>query len=320
MAQAKNEQALRSVNEQIQSAKSALGEMKFPKSNGVALRFLELAQESPMQVISKTLQSKNDWGKMIKEYGRLQEQFNAIQSRFTDAVENVVEDKKEFEEATKQYYAALLVMTDCQVYMANALGKRLKKDDTEERINLLKNESQTLSKNIEAFKMNVNRAVQNMGEHQLTSIKKGEDVRLNEIIPNIKSAYDRAYDQHNPFWKWVKQLFQKSDRAKEINFLNALSEHKECSEFVRFQAIRLVHGKIQTEWFGEGSKLGKMLGGLLDNGKFFVDKNSDETLVNFLEQHEELKELMPDSLKDYLAEQDKEYKDVARNVFSNRIQ
>lgn len=168
--------------------------------------------------------------------------------------------------------------------------------------------------------MNVNRAVQNMGEHQLTSIKKGEDVRLNEIIPNIKSAYDRAYDQHNPFWKWVKQLFQKSDRAKEINFLNALSEHKECSEFVRFQAIRLVHGKIQTEWFGEGSKLGKMLGGLLDNGKFFVDKNSDETLVNFLEQHEELKELMPDSLKDYLAEQDKEYKDVARNVFSNRIQ
>ncbi|OEH46418.1 hypothetical protein lpari_02757 [Legionella parisiensis] len=39
------------------------------------------------------------------------------------------------------------------------------------------------------------------------------------------------------FWRWVKDLFQKSDRAQEINFLNAVSTHHGCNELIRAQAI-----------------------------------------------------------------------------------
>ncbi len=180
-------------------------------------------------------------------------------------------------------------------------------------------EHDILKDNIISYKRTVESVALAVADHQLRNINEGEVVRLNEVIPYIKTTYDKAYqEEHNPFWRWVRSIFKKSDRAQEIEFLNQISQHEACTEFVRFQAACLVHDKIvNTEWFGEGSKLGKFLGAVIDKGEFFVDKKNNENLVHFIQEHH-LEDQMPKSLKDYLADNDATYQEQAAEVFGKR--
>ncbi|QLZ68166.1 hypothetical protein FOLKNPGA_00944 [Legionella sp. PC1000] len=170
-----------------------------------------------------------------------------------------------------------------------------------------------LQDDISSYKKKVEEVAFAVADHQLRNIQKGEKVRLNEVIPHIKAVYDKAYeDEHNPFWRWIKSKFKKSDRAKEVEFLNQISKHPQCSESIRLQAIRLVHDKIiHEEMFGKegkvykGSKLGKLFERVLGKGDFFADKDG-ATLVDFIKENN-LNDAIPDGLKDYLAKTDPEY-------------
>ncbi len=85
---------------------------------------------------------------------------------------------------------------------------------------------------------------------------------LEEEITRLNVSYNEAYTNTHTFgfWRWIKTLFQKTDRAEGIEFLTNLSKARGCTDDHRKAAIALVHGKIfETEVFARGSKLASIL-------------------------------------------------------------
>jgi hypothetical protein len=197
---------------------------------------------------------------------------------------------------------------------------------TVERIAYMGNQQRELKENIGEYKKQVTDVAVAIADHQLSNnMIKGESVNLKDVIPRIKLAYDNAYtNDHWALTKWIKSWFTKSDRAQEINFLDQISKHPDCTEFIRLQAACLVRDKIyQTEmfgnWFGGGSKLGRLLDGVVGKGKFTIDTNTHENLVDFIKT-KGLSNQMPKSLKEYLAQTGitDEFKKDAEHTYQKR--
>jgi hypothetical protein len=249
--------------------------------------------------------------------------FVSLKREFNEAAEAIIkgncttEQRKIFADAARRYWIALKVDVKGQSHLAVALETKsllgighdkLDDLDTVGRLDYLNQQNQLLNANIDSFNKQVARVAVAVADHQLNNIKLGENVILNDIIPHVKNAYDYAYTkEHNPFMRWLKSFFIKSDRAMEVDFLNKLSQTEGCNEIIRAQAVSLVHNKIlETEWFGGSSKLGKLLGNLLE-GKFNAQKGEHGKLTDFIRSHQELQEAMPESLQTYLTEHDQDY-------------
>lgn len=290
-----------------------------PPPEKVVRQFFDSSSEHPIIQTGKKFTGTTDTNEMGKQYIELIRQFGKIKLDFENAAKSIFEEdyseqqKKKFENLTMQYYAGLKVVSDCLLHAA-------KQNHTQigmERVEALHTK---LKEDIVLYKSTVESVALNIADHQLRNIQKGEKVKLDEIIPHIKAVYDKVYhDAHNPFWRWIKSKFIKSDRAKEIDFLTEISKHPQCSESIRLQAMHLVHDKIvQTEMFGKegkiykGSKLGKLLEGI-DKENITVEEDNDEKLVAFIFS-QGLQDKIPDGIRDYLIQTDEEYRQKVNAV------
>ncbi|HHT0593238.1 TPA: hypothetical protein ACTXXA_002009 [Legionella anisa] len=306
--------ALSKLEIEIQQTRTSHEKTHPPKR--VIEQFFESSLGHSINTIGKNITGTDDTSQIESEHLKLIRQFGKIKLDFENAAKVIISgnytdaSKENFEKLTMQYYVALKVVSDCLLHMAQQ--KRIHAWTSTLKVDGLHTK---LKGDIASYQNTVNSVAIAVADHQLRGIKEGEKekVRLDEIIPHIKAVYDKAYhDAHNPFWRWIKNIFKKSDRAQEVEFLNQISQHPQCTESVRLQAMRLVHNKImETEVFGKegkvfkGSKLGKLFEGVLKKGDFFVEKD-DQTLVDFISTHD-LKDKIPDSLKDYLMQTDETY-------------
>ncbi|WP_133138243.1 hypothetical protein [Legionella tucsonensis] len=300
------------LESEIQETITSLEKMKPPQR--VVQQFFDSSEKNPINKIGADLKDKKEIGEMEGEYTKLIRAFGEIKLHFENAAKAILEgnctdtSKEKFEERAMHYYTALQVVSGCQLHIAEQMRIQQK------RTIMIRVETlhEKLKKDIDSYHNTVESVALEVADHQLRNINKGEKVSLDEVIPHIKAVYDRAYhDAHNPFWRWIKNRFIKSDRTKEIEFLNQISKHPQCNESIRLQAIRLVHDKIiKTEMFGKegkiykGSKLGKLLERVIENKN--VEKDKDETLVDFINKND-LNDAIPDGLKDYLAKTYLEY-------------
>lgn len=98
---------------------------------------------------------------------------------------------------------------------------------------------------------------------------------LSRAIDGLASHYAQAYNTayKNSFWRWVKHLFQKSERAQEIRFLSDVSNKPGCTDYLRYQALTAVNNKIADETFGKGSQLKPLLRKLVEDNNIQNDGN-----------------------------------------------
>lgn len=203
--------------------------------------------------------------------------------------------------------------------------KRENKDSRESITGVTKDlivQYKKFAENADLYKKRVQEVSLAVADHKLRNIKDGERINLKEVIPHITEVYKQAYKEaHNPFWRWIKDRFRNSDRTKEIDFLNKVSEQEGCTEFIRHQAACLVYKKIiDTEAFGvrtklgEGSKLAKLLEGAIKGKPDIVD--GDEDLFNFL-NNKDLQDAIPESLRIYLAVNTSDYLQKPKDVYQD---
>lgn len=123
-------------------------------------------------------------------------------------------------------------------------------------------------------------------------------LRLRDAITQLHDDYEQAYrDSHrNGFWRWVKNLFRKSDRVREIVFLQQVSAAQGCTDSMRLEAIQLLRAKIATETFGGGSKLSRILAQLHEQHQ---DKASRTPILGALLRNTSSVVEMPAALAQY---------------------
>ncbi|WP_454780424.1 hypothetical protein [Legionella sp. WA2022007384] len=308
---------------EIEQLDDALIKMQLPKG---ASRFFESSFSSVMNKLKDEIIKGDNREKRGDQYAELIIEFELAKKKFEDAAKSIreggfkekkdaaksikeggfKEKKEEFEKSTMQYYAALKVFSECHLGIHN---------QSISMVNLEK-EHKTLAGNITSYKNTLEEVALAIADHQLRDIEEGEEVRLEEVIPHVKKVYEQAYhDEHKSFWRWIKiNVLRQSDRVQEIDFLNSISQHPDCNEFIRLQAARLVHDKIiATERFGKNSKLAQQLGEVTEKGHVSFDENSPTKLVTFLYDNH-LDDKIPDSLKEYL-KQNREKYDIAPNEY-----
>ncbi|MCW8398287.1 hypothetical protein OQJ26_05720 [Legionella sp. PATHC038] len=254
-----------------------------------------------IRVVTNDITQKAFWDEQQELYKTLLPEFNRLKQQFSHALNNLLQvnnkvHKEQFERAVKNYYQGLKALKFCQLIMAESLShpNRLKGEQFPKRIEFLNEQYEFLKQEIESYKTNIcllgDKKIGNyIGKHNETSLK------------SIASLYEDAYTQSWGDWAWIKKYFRNSDRAQEIEFLNRLSRQQDCDELMQVQAAALIHNKIlASEFYGSSSQLGKLL------GKFLEGKEHPEgeygNLAEFLEQHVDIKESMPESLKLYFEE------------------
>ncbi len=307
------------LTDNIGKAGKSLAEIQLPvDKSGGASKLHENSEMLDISITANHLQHDDDWAIKQQDYQELSKAFSVHQKNFYDCAEKIVSkgatlsNRQEFEKATRQYYKALELLQQCQLNMANALlqHKRTEKSNFGNRVSFLELQFEVLDTGVTNFKNKIQDVAKKLADKQMKTPIKGETVNLENSIPVIAAHYKQAYDESygvSGFWRWIKNIFQKSDRAKEIEFLNAVSTHVKCNELVRAQAVALVHNKIlDSEMFGKGSQLGKLLGNLLE-GQVLDKKGAHENLAQFLEANKDLKGMMPENLKEYFDENQKDY-------------
>ncbi|HHT0592685.1 TPA: hypothetical protein ACTXXA_003610 [Legionella anisa] len=323
MSAEKNRVRVMTLIGKIKAAAESLAEMGFT---------VESSEES-IQNIANNLKRESDWDEKVKKY----QKFSIPQTQHKDhfhecakkiLISNTTSNNRQlfekilirgtknssthaFEKATRQYSEVLKLLLQCQLDMAEAL---LKPDHTENYsfnywIKLLEFQFEAIDNEVNDFKEKVQNVSVKLADTQVKTLK-GEPVNLKNSISEIATHYEQVYDQsygESKFWRLIKKIFQKSDRDKEIKFLNAVSANKECNELIRAQAVALVHNKIlASEMFGKGSQLLLLLKRLLENSDQ-VEKADQENLIQFLESNEDIKKMMPNSLKEYFEANQREY-------------
>jgi len=241
--------------------------------------------------------------------------FSPYKNHFIQSAQKIMrvdneENRHQFEIATKQYYQALDLLLKYQQIMAEAflMYNRVNRNDFNERFGYVEAQNEILKDEVDFFKKKVNEVSLHLADKKMKSLK-GHEISIQAIAEHYEKAYEDSYGR---FWGWVKNIFRKSDRAKEIEFLNTISKHTDCEEPIRVQAAALVHNKIlASELFGKGSQLAKVLENFL-TGKDMEQGN----LVQFLDDHEEIKGIMPESLTEYFEEHQEDYNKERTNTIS----
>ncbi|WP_454780610.1 hypothetical protein [Legionella sp. WA2022007384] len=235
--------------------------------------------------------------------------FYKYKDRFIQSAEQIMQEdnpnnKRQFEIGTKQYYQALKLLRNCQLVINESLFmyNRVNGEHFEQKIEFLQTQYKLLEEEVNIFKTKVNEVSFHFEDKKMKYFKDQEI-----SLPTIATKYEKAYeDSYGRFWGWIKSLFQKSDRVQELKFLKTISEHSDCDKLIQVQAATLVHNKIRaSELFGRGSQLALILESFLKGKDPEVGEHGN--LVQFLQDHEEIKKLMPKSLKEYFEENQQEY-------------
>lgn len=230
--------------------------------------------------------------------------YSTYGGEFESSIRHASRDNSEqkqikLEKATIHYLRYLELKNECLKKWVQVLARD--KDDEDVFRGFFKQTQRytlKLQKEIVTFKENLSRfAVR----HNDPLRKKLDNPKsINEIqntLATLNENYCSAYEKINPFWRWIKYLFQRSERAQEIQFLQELSTRPSCTNFIRVEAIKLVHNKIvASETFSAGSKLKNMLA---DVGEQTYENDEEQSLSSFLDANNDLIDRMPQGLKDY---------------------
>ena len=272
--------------------------------------------QNPYLGVFRSLKNQQNWEIKLEQYNAFLAEYKEVKSELDTVVRTIKQTVnkqtiQEFARLTLKFYTALNVVNQCQGHLAHSF----KSDD-----NLLVDRNDSLSIDLVMQQAELNRHIKEykdvmtnvsviIADHQLSNVNVPEIVILKEIIPQIQKVYDDAYKKEYPWMGWFKKLFKKSDRAKEIDFLNTLSQDWACDENIRAQAVSLVHNKIlKTETFGGNSRLATLLDTLLFNYRQSPlsaqkeEKEEYNKLVAFLGQYPSIESTMPTSLQKYLGD------------------
>jgi hypothetical protein len=281
---------------------------------GGAIAFQEHSECIEIVTLQNEFEQKRNWEKQIEFYPSLTTKLTQYFGNYSYVKVGLEKDtisnpEQEWERAVKRYLNALEVCWQCQEKLKDELNKSIGKKEFKERHGQLQPLVAQLSDKISEFKIEIQSSSIKMVEKKLPNLSEGTKLNLQAAMTGLQSFYKKAYDEAygiKGFWRWIKDLFQKSDRAKEINFLGAISAHENASDALRVQAISLVHNKIlESEMFGEGSKLKHILERL---SKAKVGGGEDEeSLAEFLARHEDIYAKMPQRLKQYYLENKEDY-------------
>lgn len=294
---------------------------------GVATQFKNKTIDAQIDTHAKKILDKkahDNWDQMHSDLAEFLLKIAEFRQQFETAKEDLLSEASElshqnYENASLNYLYCLELRSLCHKKMAEALlvDKRTEKPSFADRFNLLLSEQNLLKQDVQEFKLSLEKAALDLAEKQIEQPVENQKISLSAAIANLNNSYQKAYDKNygvSSFWRWIKDLFKKSDRVKEVQFLSALSSHSECTDGIRCQAISLVHNKILAdELFGQGSKLKTILGNL---GKAKIDTDEDNsTLANFLENHSDLRELMPKHLASYYDKHSQDYSEKNNAIF-----
>ena len=208
--------------------------------------------------------------------------------------------QKEFEDSTQNLYQCIQVAITAQKNYVGSLQAKGAIDD--ETIGILNKNKDCIADCVNSFKECIHAVGVQLADLRIADPEKAKYSYLNPraALTRVADAYCNQY-QKEGFWGWVSSFFVKSDRVKEVRFLSELSQRADCDDRVLAQAMSLVQHKIyKTEFFGEGSRLGKILDNLLQGRLKAETENTHSSLVDFVDSNTDIQEMMPDSLKKYL--------------------
>lgn len=215
------------------------------------------------------------------------------------------------------YFLVLIDLTE----KINELSQKIKSDkdiiNKQIRIDYLRNVMTILNNAIEAFHVHVkeqriNGSWINTCQGTVEQIIRTnfdptfalpQPLSLAEISKEYNTAYDKEYGQSTfGFFKLpIKRFFQQKTRTDELKFLEDIEAccqkntrlDDSGKNLLRLTAANLVSTKISTETFGNGSILGKILKSRIsDSGH-----ESNEMIVDFINQCNKLRVRVPEHLK-----------------------
>lgn len=316
MTTSKNEETVRNLQRQIAETDKAFKQwgQDLEPSKGGARGWAETAATAQIKLAANPVMEEDNWDKKLEAYARVKLDFEKYQRSFTQTAQNIIKNgdvgknKEDFENAAKQYYAALVSLVECQQNIAEALGSegRPGKSSFNDRFQFIHDQYEEQKQRINAFRDTAQKVSISLADRQVEAPIRGAAVNLATAIPAIAAQYQKKYDDYGSgFWGWIKGLFKNSDRDQEINFLNEVSKCQDCNEIIRAQAVNLVHNKIiATEWFGKGSNLANILDGL-SQGTITHKRDEHGGLTEFLRKHPEIQ--MPENLNTYMVENEANY-------------
>ncbi|WED44239.1 hypothetical protein [Legionella cardiaca] len=282
---------------------------------GEALNFRHQASLLQINELEQVTLGKKDWKKVVKGYEEILNLVHQYKKDFNDAQNLLLEkdsrkNRENLEEKALKYLRSLEAAQNCQKKLATMLN------DSIVNLQYLETQQKWLNTEISIFNKTLNNLAFAIAERQITSLRK-ENIDLKTTLANLHQHYTSAYDSNygvGTFWRWLKNIFQKSERNQEINFLAAVSHHKDCTDAQRMQVIALVHDKIMTcEFFGQNSKLQGILTKLLGTTVGF--KKDEHSLAELLDQDEALRNAMPESLRNFYNENKEDYRKIGSVEF-----
>ena len=196
--------------------------------------------------------------------------------------------------------------------MVDALGHngRLAKKTFQERLDVSRKEHTLWNDEIKKFSDDLEDVSNKIADKQFKNPANKMTVNLRAAIEHLSTSYDSSYDTHGKkgtFWRWLKECFKQSDRAKEISFLQTVSASPACTDTIRHQAMSLVRDKIKkNERFGKTSQLEKILTSWTASS-LEVEKDDTSNLTDFLASNLSLKTTMPAKLSAYFEKNEEDY-------------
>jgi hypothetical protein len=310
------------INQLVRDYQGYLNSESRRKRYGVgasAKGFLDMAQEAGISAALTNIREKlselaraKDWQTKMEKLESMHETLTIFRDHFIEASSDFFDStgsdtignaNTTFKQATIKYLTALELVNNAYSQMAEALGSSNRINDPrfKPRYNFLVERNSAMAQASQEFVSKVNEATETLITRQLFTPADHLPIDLNKAINTLtdryNQAYTAAYGEEGGFWRWVKNLFKKTERTQEMAFLAAVSNAPNCTDEVRREAITLVNNKIKsTEWFGGGSKLGSILGALAQS-TITVNRDTDSSLCDFLERNPSIR--MPGDLSDY---------------------
>jgi hypothetical protein len=267
---------------------------------------------------NKVRQEKHWQEKLNKFYqikGRVshfEQSYHKARDQLLNADAPTKQDEDNFEIATRQYHKMLDVWHTCLGNVTDSLGEngRLSKDTFPKRLELGRQEHTKWRDELEKFNTDLADVSNKIADKQFKNPANKMTVNLKAAIENLSTTYESSYDTYGKkgsFWRWIKEVFKKSDRVKEIHFLQVVSESHGCTDSIRHQALTLVCDKIkQNERFGKTSQLEKILISLTTTS-LVVSKDDASNLTGFLASDPTIKASMPAKLSAFFDKNQDEY-------------
>jgi len=254
-------------------------------------------------------QKDRSWAERILNLERILLDFRSLYAAFNKSGNSYLDNENnanQYQNTTRQIYPAMALVHACFQRMIKELNTYPRTAEEKAIFNVRYQELLSLQQTVlfypSQFLIRVNEVTNLIKERQIPVPGSSKLSSLRDVIRNLNNTYNEDYNASygNSFWRWIKELFKKDYRAQQIQFLANVSDHPDCTDLVRKEAMELVNSAIMaTEAFGSGSRLGAVLRKY--SGDYTLTKIYPKHLTTFLNEHDgEI--VIPESLSGYYQE------------------